>query len=59
MNCIYDRKDIEEYFEVMIRIQTRLKQWNSFTVQALYNMIIEVVQEKVKSIRRGIIEDMK
>ena len=59
MDCIYNRKDIEEYLEVMIRIQTRLKNWKSFTVQQLYNMILDVSQEKVKQIRRGIIDEMK
>ena len=59
MNCIYNKKDTEDYFEIMIRIQTRLRQWKSFSVQSLYNIILEVVHEKVKSIRRTLIDEMK
>ena len=59
MDCIYERKDLEDYFEVMLRIQSRLTSWKSFSVQSLYNMILQIAMERMKSLRRGVIDEMK
>ena len=32
---------MEYYFEAMLRVQTRLIKWRGFTVQALYDMLMD------------------
>ena len=60
MGCIYEKKDIDSYFEELIKVQQRLIQWKaSFDVQTLYELIIEVAHQKIKSIRRQLINQMK
>jgi hypothetical protein len=48
--CVYNRKDIVDYFEEMMRIQARLLKWKTFSVQALYDMILDGAQIKMREI---------
>lgn len=50
---------MEYYFEAMLRVQTRLIKWRGFTVQALYDMLMDKAQEKMRAIRKKIVSDMK
>ena len=59
MNAIYEGRGLEHYFEAMLRVQARLLKWRSFSVQALYDMIMELAAERVRSVDDKIIEDMK
>ncbi len=43
-----------------MRVQTRLLKWHDgFTVQHLYDMMLERAQEKMRAIRKKLITDMK
>jgi len=41
MDMIYAGRPLENYFEAMLRIQHRLLKWKGFSVQALYDLLID------------------
>lgn len=57
--CLYNKKDLNEYFEALLRIQQRLVKWPSFSVQSLYDLIMETVAEYMHAIRKNIVDEMK
>ena len=59
LTCVYNRKELEDYFEPMLRIQARLLKWRSFSVQALYDMILDGALIKMREIANSVISEMK
>jgi hypothetical protein len=59
MDMIYAGRPLENYFEAMLRIQQRLLKWKGFSVQALYDLLIDKAQQKMRQLRKKIISDMK
>ena len=58
MDAIYSGQPLESYFEAMVRIQSRLLKWRGFSVQALYDILIDKAQQKMRQLRKKIISDM-
>ena len=59
LTCVYNRKEIVDYFEEMLRIQARLLKWRTFSVQALYDMILDGALVKMKEIASSVVAEMK
>ena len=59
LTCVYNRKEIVDYFEEMLRIQARLAKWRTFSVQALYDMIIDGALGKMREIANSVVSEMK
>ena len=43
----------------MLRIQSRLIKWKTFSVQALYDMILDGALSKMREISNSIVTEMK
>ena len=56
---MYNRKEIVDYFEEMLRIQARLQKWRTFSVQALYDMILDGALVKMREIANSVVAEMK
>ena len=59
LTCVYNRKEIVDYFEEMLRIQARLAKWKTFSVQALYDMILDGALVKMREIANSVVSEMK
>ena len=59
LTCVYNRKEIVDYFEEMLRIQARLAKWRTFSVQALYDMILDGALVKMREIANSVVSEMK
>ena len=59
VEAIYARSPIDDYFEAMQRVQARLQKWKGFSVQDLYDMLIDKAQAKMRQVSKKIISDMK
>ena len=59
LTCVYNRKEIDDYFEPMIRVQQRLLKWRTFSVQTLYDTILDCAQLKMREIANQVVSEMK
>lgn len=59
VEAIYAGSPIDDYFEAMLRVQARLQKWKGFSVQDLYDMLIDKAQAKMRQVSKKIISDMK
>ena len=59
LDAIYAGQPLEEYFEAMLRVQVRLQKWKGFSVQDLYDLLMDKAQQKMRALRKKIISDMK
>ena len=41
VDAIYSGSSLDDYFETLLRVQSRLQKWKGFSVQDLYYMLID------------------
>ena len=57
--CLYNKKEFEEYFDQLLQVQQKLMKWPTFSVQSLYDLIMETVSEYMHAIQKNIVDEMK
>ena len=60
LDAIYGGQPLEAYFETLLRVQARLIKWKKgFSLQDLYDMLIDKAHQKMTAIKEKLVSDMQ